>query len=432
MPSTQQLKGQKNFLETNLDGLVFAFFIITRLLAIFFSLPCITDIGYYLEISQDISSQLVPYKNFSFEYPPLAVLPIYFPSLILDTHSFETYYLSFAMLMFLCDFLCLKLCQNYCRNQLAFSKREIAYMTLLYSFFGLLMFRIIYHRLDLLVALFFMTSLLFFKSKNQKLSASFFANSFLGFFYKIIPILNAPLAIIFKSNLSSKGSKEFIFKVAIYSSLFAVTIIATTFLLDHLTDNNFIKNMLFHQERGIQIESSFAALLIVKSFLLNQPLEVIFSYGSVGLKGEIFIEKIAKFLGFFLLLLFYASVFFIFLEKKIRNKKFNISEEIFLESTLISILLFVAFQRVLSTQFFIWLIPILAIFLAKNRSPKLLVIFSFLFLLTFLIFSYYPSLFNQEPILLTMICVRNIVLMILTCCLTSNFLSKLRHKNDRK
>ena len=166
----------RNSRKFNPLDLVFAFFVVTRLIALFFSFPCVTDVPNYLALFSKIKIGLIPYLQVPFEYPPLTLIPIYFPRLF-GAFDFASYYLSFAFFLFIVDFLLLCLCKNYCKNNLKMTDKETYYMTLLYSLFGLLLFRILYHRLDLVVALFFVTSLVFFDSKSSQLKKIQFSSN---------------------------------------------------------------------------------------------------------------------------------------------------------------------------------------------------------------------------------------------------------------
>jgi hypothetical protein len=189
--------------------------------------------------------------------------------------------------------------------------------------------------------------------------------------------------------------------------------------------------MMLHQERGIQLESSYASVLLLKNLLeIGVNSEVYNEFVGWNIAANIFFEEIAKTFGNLVFMGFWAALFFIFLGKKNAGKKINFSDAQFLELTLITILLFLSFQRVLSLQFFIWLIPVSAIWLAKNRSVKFLLVFCFLFFSSFFIFSIdYLALTSQIPIMVVAIILRNLVLVIFTSWLAINFLKKLQ--NDK-
>jgi hypothetical protein len=383
---------------------------------------------------------MIPYSQFAFEYPPLALINIYLPQLLQVKNHFTEYYLIFALIMFFIDYCCLKTCQIYCSKRLLMNEEEVSYMTLLYTLFGLLMFRILYHRLDLVIALFFAISLLTFKAHDSKLRPYFFINGLLGFFYKIVPAFTMPCAIIIKAfsqnltsqNLTSQNLtiKKTIIKIFLNSVIFIICIITIVFALEIITNHHFMANMLNHQKRGIQIESSYGSFLIFKNLLLGKISAISFNYGSYNISTNFYFEKIARNFGHLLLLCFYCGLFLLLLKKKksankgtfAETPKLIISEADFLDITLIIILLLLAFQKVLSTQFFIWLIPVAAIWLTKNRSKLFLIIFSSLFLGTFFIFSVeYLALIQEQQIVVIALFLRNILLVTFALYLAIKF-----------
>lgn len=416
-----------SFTKASQNDFIYIFFVLTRIIALVLSSHYASDdIDLYFSYASNIVYGISPYSNFTFEYPPLTILPIYFAEISFGKNDVIFYYLTFSFMMMLLDFCCLALCRTYCKDRLKMSKKEIGYMVLLYSLFGLLSFRILYRRLDIVVALFFTVSLLFFQAKNSKLNLQFFVNGLLGFFYKIVPAFTMPAAIIFKAFTSKTPVKRIISDSLIFVSILATII----WVLQLCTDHQFIPNMLFHEKRGVQIESIFSSVLLFKNLLLQQVSPIIFNYGSVNIEVSDSFLIFAKFFGNFVLLSFYAAIFFVLFFKKNRGEKIKFSEENFLEATLVIILLCLSFQRVLSPQFFVWLIPASTIWLAKNPSVKFLLIFCFLFLATFAVFSInYGSLINEEPFLVTILLLRNLVLIGFTLFLGKRFFKNLA-KND--
>ena len=278
-------------LKLNSD-LAFSFFLVTRVAALVLSFPCITDVPQYLD--HFIKGQIfnIPaYSGFAYEYPPLTLLMIYLPALAFkDVINFEIYFVCFAITMFLIDFLCLKSCQFYCQKRLKLAEDDINYMTIFYSLFGLLMFRMLYHRLDIVVALFFTSSLIFFQARNSKLKPIFFINALAGFFYKIVPAFTVPSAIIskaFNQNISLKKTVKKIFSDSIIFVFLLVLIIG---IFETYSHGNFIRNMLFHQNRGIQIESTYGSLFLLLNLLTSLNFPIVNNYGS----WNIFVDNFAS------------------------------------------------------------------------------------------------------------------------------------------
>jgi hypothetical protein len=437
-----QLKSHKSFKQLQLPHPTILFFAFTRFFAFFFSFPCITDIPlYFKKFTAAQIEGLAAYKDFAFEYPPLALVPIYLPKLFLNTSSLELYWFSYMSIMMCIDVFCFMLCRFYCKNRLKMSQDEVNYFTLIYSLFGLLLFRVIYHRLDVIVATFFVVSLLLFRAERPKIGFGFFVNSLAGLFYKIVPVFNAPIAIIFKAfNRHQGNSKKVFLSISLGALILIFCIIVSISILQFYTEGGFIKNMIPHQKRGIQIESIIGSFLLFKGVVLGSIPFTLHEYGSWNVRALEQLEFVSKVLGSLMLLCFYASLIVALFYKKKYTKKIFLSEENFLEATLITILLTLSFQRVLSPQFFIWLIPFVAIWMAKNRTIKNLLAFSFLFFTTFFIFSSDPfnsvegqesvyfAMLNQEAITITMLFLRNVLLLILTYSITKNFFQKLISK----
>lgn len=411
----QQLQNQKHYKFWK--DLTISFFVITRFVAISFSFPSFSDTLYYfgLFLKAQVDGLHI-YQDFNFEYPPLAILPIYFPKLILTNFTFPYYFVIYALLMFAADCLCLVICRFFCRNRLEMNEMQINKMTMFYALFGLILFRLLYHRLDVIVALFIVGSLALFCAKKKEISYGFFVNSFFGFFYKIVPVFNLPAAIMLKAFMQKNPVKKIIYQSLIFTVLVAVTV----FAIEIYTNHSFLKNILIQGKRTVQIESFFGSLLLFQALIINVPAHIYSQFGGWNIASSPTFEIIAKLCGILSLAGFYMILFIKLFRKK------NISEEIFFEITLVIILLTLSFQKVLSPQFFIWLIPLAAIWLAKNRSVINLIIFSFLFFATFFIFSIdYFALINQAPILVVMLFLRNLVLVTFTCLLTFKLCKKL-------
>jgi hypothetical protein len=417
----QQLSSLKKFPAIKTSDLVLAFFILTRVIPVLLSFPCATDVPLYLTYFQKLDLSLKPYSQFNLVYPPLTLIFIYFPGLPLKDTNLASYYFSFAFFMFLVDFFCLKTCQLYCKKCLLMTEKEISYMSILYALFTLAMFRLLYHRLDLVIALIFTTSLFFFEARNPKLKTSFFINALVGFFYKIAPAFTFPIAIIFKS----VNGKKMVKVICLQSLFFITSLILIIWALEIYTDHNFIKNMMIHAQRGIQVESTYSSFLMFNNLLHNEHSSLYHDFGSWNVEGGFYLEIIARFLGNFALLFFYAAIFWILFNKNKLKRRIIISENHFLDATLITILLLLSFQKVLSMQFFVWLAPIAAIWLARNDSRKFLAIFSFIFLTSSFIFSDYFNLIEEKSIFVIALFLRNNLLVIITCFLTHRFLKNL-------
>jgi hypothetical protein len=79
----QRLSGLKKFPAIKASDLVLAFFILTRIIPVLLSFPCVTDVPLYLTYFQKLDLGFKPYSQFDLEYPPLTLIFIYFPGALL-------------------------------------------------------------------------------------------------------------------------------------------------------------------------------------------------------------------------------------------------------------------------------------------------------------------------------------------------------------
>jgi len=417
------IKDQKSFLQSSAFlYIAIILFSISRFVAIFFSFPTISDVGLYNEYYGKIYFGMMPYKDFLVEYPPLSVLLMFFAGKIStqEIYSFypQDYFYSLALILFIIDNICLVLTIRLAKSYFKFSNNQITYLITLYTVFGLILYRTLYHRLDLIVGVFLLLSLYLFLFEKRGL----YLNSIAGFFYKIIPIFNLPIAIIINVCNKISNAKDRVIRISMVSAILLLVLTILIIILEVATNYYFIESISIHRDRVIQCESLYASIILLAN-LFNENAQII-EFTRTGWDVEVknnLVLAFSKYFGFMLLFGFYIYFFILSIQKK--NK---IPREILLEATLIIILLLISFQRVLSPQFFIWLIPIISIWIVKENSKIFLIIFSFLFLSTAIIFpeNYFAFVFNQVPAMIILLFIRNITLLILTLYLTIRFLKK--------
>jgi len=417
-----QLPDQKSFLR-NKDKEVLAFFVISRIFAIFASAVFISDVGDYQKYAQNIISLgLMPYADFSFQYPPLSLLPIYFSGIFLSEIYYKSYLIIFSCLMMAIDFSCLALCRKYCQNHLKFNLSQVNYMTLLYSLFGALLFALIYHRLDMVIA--FLLISLVALSLNKEKSYSFFALSIGGFFYKVVTVFMAPLAIILQSFALRKQKKEALLQIIkislIYLSLLAILLIT----IDFIFSQKLIINIFNPQDQGIHIQSLYGSILLLANSTLATNFEISYNYGIFSISSSVFFEALSKILVWLAIIAFYVSLVFSLYEKK--DKKIIFDSYLFLEGCLVVMMIILSLHRVLTPQLFIWIIPLISIYLTKNSSKFIFGSFLAIFVATFYLYHFDASdLAAEELLKIIVLFCRNIILVILTANLTTSFFKKL-------
>jgi len=413
-----QIKGQKNFpsSEASFQISIF-FFVITRIIALLFSYNVLSDIIFYYGDYNKFFYSLIPYVHFDFEYQPLSLIPIFASGIFSNTSNIGNYYLTFITLMMVVDifnlYLSIQLGKKY-----NLDRRSMGFMILSYSLLSLLLFKLIYHRLDIVVTTFILLSALAFLNKKKGL---LYLNSYLGFFYKIISAFSLPAAIIINEHHKGISTRTYIKKISTESLKFLFYLVATMIVIQIIA-NEYIYSLLYHTKRGIQIESIYGSSALFFNFLTNKISQIEFNYGSFNIVTNKYLEVLAKYLGFVILASFYLFLF-------ISTLKNRINRSDFLEISLLIFLIFISFQRVLSPQFLIWIIPLFSVYLSINKSNFNFIIVCLIYLITAIIFyPNYHSLTNQEPILINLLFIRNLLLIFITFRIFNNLFKK---TNDR-
>jgi len=146
-----------------------------------------SDLGYYFDLAKQMVSGLMPYVDFKFEYPPLAIFPIWIPGIFKADR--EGYILLYRFLFCCCDISFLIFFHQKFANH-SFYKRFLIF----YSIISLLLAPLLYDRLDLLFGFMLFGCLYFTRMKGVFWTL-------LGIPYKLITAIFLPFwALSFVKN----------------------------------------------------------------------------------------------------------------------------------------------------------------------------------------------------------------------------------------
>jgi len=328
----------KNILTKIISSITFVDFVwlLTRLL-IFFGPPYISDVSYYQELCQQWNSGLLPYTSHSsFEYPPLAVIPIILPGFMMGffTNPEIGYRFGFHLLALSADL------WIYLKLRKKLNPVELFLLSLTTLSLG----RIIYDRIDVFVAAFLILTLTMKSARNVWAKGLMLGT---GFMFKFVPII--PFPIYFKELAAMKDRLQLTLGAAI-----APSVTAALFLLGQLGYPAFLSQ---HMARGIQIESFWASLVFWSE--KSHCVGIVSNYGAQHLESICSAfdihswELFAKF-GLIFYVLFTVVVILRMNPDRVRFNRHWL--------TFWSVLGFVVFNRVLSTQF--WVFVLMTGFLA--------------------------------------------------------------------
>lgn len=342
--------------------------ILSKVLILIYTPSINSDVWYYADLAQHMIHHQLPYFDFKFEYPPLAILPIWIPALIQDTLSHfnkDKFVEIFRCLNFVLDLMFL----FYLKYKFE-SKNNYSSYLLFNICLSIIMAPLIYDRLDLIFGLFlFMTFVTL--GERKKVEGLYYACAAIPF--KLISVLFVPFF-----GISFIKDKDFDLKVIIQKILIPGLIFL--FMIISLFQFKFLDFLSYHNERGIQIESTWATLHFMIQKLSHHPMMIEYSFGAQHLKNvPWWLTTIANY-SFLVILLILMTLFY-FKDIPLRRILFS------------TLMIFLAFSKVFSPQFLLWLIPL---FILEQNSIKDLLIFGVMCLLTMFIFVDYGALMHQK------------------------------------
>jgi Gpi18-like mannosyltransferase len=342
----------------------------------------------------------MPYRDISFEYPPLLILPILTARLL--SHDYASFTRALALLVSLAYFASLYVV--YQIWQRFPQENRLSWPTLLFfSGFSIGSLGQIYvTRLDVFPSLLYLLALYSFIKEKYATSALWMA---LGTLTKVYPILLAPLFALVL--IQQKKYKELITSIAWGLSLLVMINLG----LGWLTEGHYWESIRFHTNRGIQIESLYASIPLLTHWIFHAPLQIYSDHNSLNINSSWvpFLLKISTLLPILLFTFIYGT-FWRVLKSDPAKKKDAV---LLVQSAFLLVFAFLLTFKVFSPQFLIWLTPL--IFLAVPQKKKLFLgCFVLILILTQIIYpSFYFLIGMAHPLGISMLLIRNSGLIVL-------------------
>ena len=233
-----------------------ACFAILRFVALFAVPTFLSDTAYYREFARRIAVGALPYRDFPFEYPPLALAPVCVPEFLQNAIGLDSLngYRAFYWAIF-CGIDCALFAWIVRRLR---EGRASALGAWAYVLGGACLAELIYDRFDLaLGALTFAAIAWAVDRKPARSAAALVA----GAFYKVVPLAFAPIFAAWSWRQSSGRSR------IVWTGSAAVGLAIGGALTWAAFGANSIGLFAFHSRRGIQIESIWSTTLWAASQL---------------------------------------------------------------------------------------------------------------------------------------------------------------------
>ena len=294
----------------------------------------LSDVPVYVHYSRLIRGGAVPYRDFKFEYPPAAL-----PAVLLPAYMTWSYATSFAVLMGACGAGCIAATAAALRAVGAGAVRMWAGL-LAIGVSPLLLGSLFDTRFDLWPTLLAVGALAA-TVRQRSLSSGVLLG--LGFAAKLWPAVLLPIAVAHLWR--RRGPRGAVVVVAAF-----VTVAAACFLPFAILAPDGLRAMFADQlDRPLQVESFGAAVLMAAQHLGMRPLVTIGSHGGQALSGHG--AGLAAGLSTALEITTVLAIWILFARRRGADG----------ESTLLAaaaaVSALVAFDKVLSPQYLVWLVP---------------------------------------------------------------------------
>lgn len=308
----------------------------------------IVDTGRYQRYAEAIQSDLVPYRDFDVEYPPGALVLFLAPALVVSGD--DAYFWAFAALMAAAGGVGVLL-TGAALERLGRSRRSRSGVLALLAVSPVAFGGVLLTRFDVAVAALVAGATLAVLGGRLRLAALLVG---IGAAVKLYPLLLVPI-------LATWALRRFGRREAVLSTVLSLGVVAAAYLPFVALSPDGVAHSVWRQlSRPLQIETLGAGTLVLLHALIDLAVEVETSYGSQNLVGST-----AAAVGVVLSVAGIAAI----LGAWIAYARSNASEEALVRYAAAVLLAFVAFGKVLSPQFLVWLLFPLA--LAGGRRGAL-------------------------------------------------------------
>jgi hypothetical protein len=283
-------------------------------------------------------SGAVPYRDFAFEYPP-AALPVF----LLPAYMHWSYATSFAILMGVCGAGCLALLATTLRTVQASGARIWASL-LLFSVSPLVLGSLFDTRFDLWPTLLALGGIAALVKERPVLSGALLG---LGFAAKLWPAALVPLAAVYLWRRRDRGAASAAVLAFVVSALLCFLPFAV------LAPHGLWSSVSGQLDRPLQVESLGAALLMAAQHLGMHLARTVTAHGSQALKGGY--ADVAANLSTAAELVAVAAIGISYARRR------TAEHGALLMAAAATVVALVAFDKVLSPQYLIWLVPFVAL-----------------------------------------------------------------------
>jgi uncharacterized membrane protein len=355
------------------------------------------EVEVYRRYAMQLAEGALPYRDFAFEYPPLALVPIVLPTLLGGSPFVEGWYrqmfevveAGFGMVTMI---LIMRSVAALGRGRRDFFAAAIAV-----AISPVLLGPLILSRYDLWPALFAAAGTWLLVTGHPRWAAAAVG---LGVLAKVYPILLVPFAMVY---LWRRAERR---EAALFAAITGAVVVAGLAPFLVVAPEGILDTLTRAFRRPLQAESLGAVLLFVRDLVTGEHVRIVHTFDSYNLSGALpdLVGSMQSF-GLGLLLL---VTFWLYLRGRATLDRLVLAVAAALTA-------WVAFGRVFSPQYLVWLIAPLAV-VASRRWSLVQVALALAVVLTGIYYPrfYSPFLAHQDVRWVAIVLGRDLVLVALT------------------
>jgi uncharacterized membrane protein len=331
-----------------------------------------TDVNVYNDYAGRIVHGEVPYRDFRVEYPPLALPVFLLPALLSPANlPIGPYRVAFETLLLACGFLIIG-CVVMAAWWLGASRRRLILVAAATAISPLLVGPLILARFDLFPALLTAAAIAAIAAERFRLGAILLA---LAIMAKVYPIVILPLLVIHVWRHA--GRREAV--ICAVLSVATCGLVLLPFFVESPSGVTWAISRVF--ERPLQVESLTASVLFALRSLGVAQLQLVYSFSSMNVIGGLTSQLATAenvVLGVLLIAIW------------ARYARSAATPNGLIIASAAAVAAFVAFGKVLSPQYLIWLIPLVVVLPGRAGIVAVAVLAVALALTS----AYYPGLYQ--------------------------------------
>jgi hypothetical protein len=298
------------------------------------------DIIFYENWGTWSANHLVPYRDFTFDYPPGALpvmtVPLYVRSKVGSHGLYETW---FHIEMLACAAIVL-LAMAWTLVRLGASDRRLAGALMFAAVSPFALGPVSIARYDLFPACLASIGLAAVVAGRRRLGMAAVA---VGAAAKIYPVVLLPILLV--EAWRRRGARE----VAVLLAIFAVVVVATFAPFLALAPHGLWQSFHGQASRPLQIESAGAALMLVAHQVAGTDVNIVKSHGSDNLSGSL--PDVLGGLSSVAVVVSLALVWLLYARGPTTNERL-------VAASAAAVVAYIVFNKVFSPQYLIWLVPL--------------------------------------------------------------------------